>query len=124
MDLKDLGLESVFTFREKDSEDTKIFYDITKTAQKIFGDIVVRAGIEFSYVTLELIQRDGNERYIQYLKDHYSSVSKDMVTPSSRLEFDSDTVVLFFNNNRIVIIDASEWGWIERAREEDKQFQW
>lgn len=124
MELEALGLKNVFTFQEKGIKETLILYDITKTAQRIFGDIIVRAGIEFSYVTLGLLQQENNERYIKYLQEHHSSLSKDIDTPSTRLDFDSDRVVLFFSNGRIVTVDASECGWLEAVKEEDKQFQW
>lgn len=73
--------------------------DITKEAQEIFGDIVVKAesrrGITY-----------GN---MSYLFDYDENGNND---------FDTDTVVLTFINGRIIEIGNSEWGHIRRIDEQ------
>lgn len=72
--------------------------DITKEAQEIFGDIVVKAESKY--------WKTCNE---SYCFDYDENGNND---------FDTDTVVLTFINGRIIEISNSEWGHIRRIDEQ------
>lgn len=63
--------------------------DITKEAKEIFGNIVTRA------------------------KSEYGTKKK---TYSFEKDFDGDTIVIEFNNGKIVEISNSEWGTIRNLK--------
>lgn len=123
MDLESLGLKNLFTFQEKDSKDIGCFYDITKTAQGIFGDIIQKAGVGFSSVSEKFLEKCYDQA-VNYIKADYSIIPKSIGASRTKLDFDSNKVILFFTNGKVVTIDSSEWGWLESVKEEDKQFQW
>lgn len=77
--------------------------DITKEAQEIFGDIVVKAESKYR----------GKYRRTCGSKSYLFDYDED-----GRNDFDADTVVITFINGRIIEIGNSEWGHIRRIYEQ------
>lgn len=73
--------------------------DITKEAQEIFGDIVVKAESKYRKIC-------DNKSYL--FDDDENGIN----------DFDADIVVLTFINGRIIEIGNSEWGYIRRIDEQ------
>lgn len=73
--------------------------DITKEAQEIFGDIVVKAESKY--------WRPCNNEPYRFDWGEYG-----------RNDFDGDEVILIFKDGRIIEIGNSEWGNIRRIDEQ------